>query len=192
MTLRLVTPGNVTPVALSIFDSALDRNGRRQLKGLITLIEVDRGHLFAREGDVGHNFLLITEGIIKLWKALPDDRRQIVAFRGPGDPLSLHCCDTPWPVNAQAVSVCKCFQIQWEELERLALRYPLIDRALFELASDEVTSLQNRILMLVRKTQRRSSRLSFSNSTALSDLFRAFVAKLNCRYDVPRLRSIWD
>jgi hypothetical protein len=80
MTLRLVTPGNVTPVALSIFDSALDRNGRRQLKGLITLIEVDRGHLFAREGDVGHNFLLITEGIIKLWKALPDGRRQIVPF----------------------------------------------------------------------------------------------------------------
>jgi len=78
----------------------------------------------------------------------PSDR----AFRGPGDPLSLHRCDTPWPVNAQAVSVCKCLQIPWEELERLAHRYPLIDRALFELASDQVTNLQNRMLMLGRKT----------------------------------------
>jgi CRP/FNR family transcriptional regulator len=152
MALRLVTSGNAPSATFSLFDSVLDRSGRRQLQSLVTLIDARRGYLLAREGEISRDFLIVSEGIVKLWKDLPDGRRQIVAFRGPGDPLTLHRRDTPWPVNAQAVSACKYFRIQWEDLQRLGHRYPMLDQALFDLACDEVTNLQNRMLMLGRKT----------------------------------------
>ncbi len=152
MTLRLINGGQPAPAVCSLFDSVLDRTGRRQLQSLVTLVEAQRGRLVAKQGEVRNELLVLAEGAIKLWKALPDGRRQIVAFRGAGDLVSLHRCDTPWPLTAQAVSDCELFRIEWEALRRLATRYPAIERALLDLASDEIASLQERVLMLGRKT----------------------------------------
>ncbi len=152
MTLRLVANGSAPSAAFSLLDSALDRTGRRQLESLVSLTEVGRGYLLAKEGETSRDFLAVSAGIVKLWKNLPDGRRQIVAFRGPGDPLALHRPDTPWPVNAQAVSSCRYFRVQWDDLQRLAQRYPMVHQALFDLACDEVANLQNRMLTLGRRT----------------------------------------
>lgn len=152
MTLRLIGGEQAPPITLPLFDSVLDRTGRRQLEGLITLAEVGSGQELAREGEVGREYLVLSDGMVKLWKGLPDGRRQIVAFRGPGDLVNLHRRHTPWPATAQTVSASRLYRIDWEGLTRLAARYPVIDQALFDLACDEVTILQNRILMLGRMT----------------------------------------
>ncbi len=152
MMLRLIDGGRPSPVAFPLFDSILDRTGRRQLQRLVTLVGAARGQVVAEQGMVGRDFLVLAEGIVKLWKILPDGRRQIVAFRAAGDVVSLHRRDTPWPVTAQAVTGCRLFRIEWEALHRFAGRYPVIDRALFDLASDEIASLQDRLLTLGRKT----------------------------------------
>ena len=152
MALRLIAGGQPPTVAFPLFDLVLDRTGRRQLEGLISLVEVGRGQVLARQGEVGAEFLVVLEGTIKLRKALPDGRRQIVAFRGPGDLVTLHRCYTPWPATAQAISASRLYRMEWEELRRLASRHPVIDRALFDLVCDEVANLQNRILTLGCKT----------------------------------------
>lgn len=149
--LRLIDGGQSLPVALSIFDSILDRTGRRQLQRLASLVAATRGQVIAEQGEVGCDFLVLVDGIVKLWKVLPDGRCQIVAFRAAGDLVSLHRRDTPWPVTAQAVSDCRFFRLEWEELHRLAGRYPAMDRALFDLASDEIANLQDRLLTLGQK-----------------------------------------
>ena len=151
MTLRLISGGQSSPIAF-LLDSVHDRTGRRRLEGLVSAITADRDQVLARQGDVSRELLVVCDGTIKLWKSLPDGRRQIVAFRGRGDPVTLHRRDTPWPVTAQAVSSSKLYRLEWEALQPLASRYPAIDQVLFDLACDEVTSTQNRILMLGRMT----------------------------------------
>ena len=152
MTLRLIAGGAPSPIAFPPFDAALDRTGRRQLNGMSSLIEVDQGHTLAREGDIDGALLVVASGVVKLWKSLPNKRRQIVAFRGPGEPISLHRRDTPWPVTAQAISDSKLYAIAWADLRPFARKYPGLDQALLDLASDEITSLQERLLMLGRKS----------------------------------------
>ena len=100
MTLRLINGGQASLNTIPLFDSVRDRSGRRQLEGLTTRVEAGRGYVAAREGEVSRDFLVVSEGVIKLSKALPGGRRQIVAFRGPGDLVTLHRCDTPWPATA--------------------------------------------------------------------------------------------
>ena len=152
MTLRLIAGKQASSIDFPLFDSILDRTGKRQLQRLVTLTVAVRGEWVGKQGDVGHDLLVMSEGIVKLWNALPDGRRQIVAFRAAGELVTLHRCHTPWAVNAQAVTDCKLFQIPREPLRRLANRYPAIDRALLDLASDEITSLQDRLLALGRKS----------------------------------------
>ena len=152
MSLRLISGGQGLTVILPIFDSVLDRSGQRQLQGLITAVEVARGSVLASEGEVGCDLLVVSDGMVKLWKGLPDGRRQILAFRGPHDLVNLHRRHTPWPVTAQAVSTTKICRIECQGLLALSTRYPRIEQALFDLACDEVTILQNRILLLGRMT----------------------------------------
>jgi len=152
MLLRLIDGEQSLPIAFPLFDSILDRTGRRQLQRLVALVAATRGQVVAEQGEVGRDFLVLADGIVKLWKVLPDGRRQIVAFRAAGDLVSLHRRDTPWPVTAQAVADCRFFRLEWEALHRLAGRYPAVDRALFDLASDEIANLQDRLLTLGRKT----------------------------------------
>lgn len=152
MALRLVPGSNHSPIALSIFDAVLDRTARRQLESLTTLTETKRGQILAKEGEVSDHFLVVVDGMIKLLKALPDNRQQIVAFRGPGDPVTQHRCNTPWPTTAQAVTTTTVYKIDWDGLRHLARRHPLMNQALYDLSCDEITNLQNRALTLGRKT----------------------------------------
>ena len=64
MTLRLITGGQASPTAFPPFDSILDRTARRQLEGLVTFVEVGRGFVLAREGEVRGDFLVVSEGIV--------------------------------------------------------------------------------------------------------------------------------
>ena len=152
MTFRLIEGGSSSSLVFPLFDSILDRTAKRQFQRLVTYAEAKRGQVVARQGEPGRELLMLADGVVKLWKALPDERRQIVAFRASGDLISLHRPDTPWPVNAQAVSSCRFLKADWSALRRFAKRYPAMDRALPDIASDEIAGLQDRLLMLGRKT----------------------------------------
>ncbi len=150
--LRLIDGGQSLTTPFPLFDSILDRTGRRQVQRLAALVAVTRGEVLAEQGEIGRDFLVLADGIVKLWKVLPNGRRQIVTFRSTGDLISLHRHGTPWPVTAQAVSDCQLFKLEWEALRRLADRYTKIDQALCDLASDEISALQDRLLTLGCKT----------------------------------------
>ena len=152
MALRLVDGGRPDPIDFPLFDPILDRTGRRRLRNLVTPVAARRGEVIAEQGAVSRDLLVLAEGVVKLCKDLPDGRRLIVAFRAAGDPISLHRCDTPWPVSAEAVSDCTLFHIEWEPFHRFVVRYPAMARALVDLAGDEVASLQERLLLLGRKS----------------------------------------
>ena len=132
--------------------AALPRSGRRQIEAICTINELSSGQVLANEGEVGQDFLIVAEGFLKLWKALPDGRQQIVAFRSAGDLVSLHRCDTPWPVTAEAMAPSKVYALDWHALRRLAASYSVIDQILIDVAADEIACLQDRLLTLGRRT----------------------------------------
>lgn len=152
MTMELLNGRETSTIALLPFDLVLDASGRKQLRENTREISVSRGQVIAEQGDLGLELFSLTEGVVKLSKVLSDDRRMIVAFRATGDMISLHRSDTPWPATAQAISDCRLVKIPWDVFRRVADQYPALDQALFELASDEATVLQNRLLTLGRKT----------------------------------------
>lgn len=150
MTPRAITIRQMQSAAIPLFDTVLDRNGRRQLLSLVTSDEVSRDSVIAWEGEVGRDLIVLSDGVVKLWKAQGDGRRQIVAFRTAGDLVSLHRRDTPWTATAQAVTACTFYRINDEGLQALSRSHPQIDRALFDLACDEVGNLHSRLLTLGR------------------------------------------
>ena len=170
MSLHLVARNQLSPIALLHLNSVLDRAGRRQLESIVATIEVGRRGIVVDQGDIGPGFLAVSEGMLKTWKVLPNGRRQTVAFRGPGDSVTLHRHETPWPVTVQAISDSRLHCIDGEGLRCLARRYSLIDQVLFDLACDEISDLHNRIVMLGRKTAEEKLAafiLEFCSSSAL-------------------------
>lgn len=152
MRARLIKGRAPSLTAIPVFDAVLSAGGRRQLRSLATDVKAGRDEVVAVQGEVSRDLLVLGEGFVKLSKGLPDGRQLIVAFRAAGDLVSLHRCDAPWPATAQAISDCRLFRIQWDELQNLADRYPALDRTLFDLASDEAANLQDQLLTLGRKT----------------------------------------
>ena len=149
---RLVNGRSPSLTAIPVFDAVLNAGGRRKLRSLTADAEAKRGEVLASQGEVSRDLLILREGVIKLSRGLHDGRQLIVAFRAPGDLISLHRCDTPWPATAQAISDCRFLRIQWDDLRDLADRHPALDRALFDLACEETANLQDRLLTLGRKT----------------------------------------
>ena len=145
---------NVEPFLTSVplFEFVLDRTANRQIASLVDVVDFTRGRMLAREGDVGRGLFILSQGTVKLSKTLSGDRVQIVAFRGAGDIVGLHRSYTPWPVTVEAVSNGSAFRLGWDDLRRLALNHPQVDRVLLDLAGDEVASLQQHLLTLGRKT----------------------------------------
>lgn len=150
--MRLMNGHQPSTTTVLPFDLVLDAKGRKQLRRIAREEIVNRGQTIAEQGDIGTELLSVTEGVVKLSKALPDERRLVVAFRAAGDLVSLHRNNTPWPATAEAISDCRLTRVRWDAFRRLADRYPVLDQTLFDMASDEATALQNRLLTLGRKS----------------------------------------
>ena len=67
--------------------------------------EVAAGQGFIDEGEPATCFFNITAGTAKLFKLLPDGRRQITGFVGPGQFLGLAASDT-YAFSAEAIEPC--------------------------------------------------------------------------------------
>jgi CRP/FNR family transcriptional regulator len=115
--------------------------------------EVPAGQGFIDEGDPANVFFVVTAGTAKLFKLLPDGRRQIIGFVGPGQFLGLAEFDT-YAFSAEAIEpVCYCRFLR-AKLRTLLDDFPLMEKRLLEVASDELIAAQEQLLLLGRKTAR--------------------------------------
>ncbi len=152
MTLSLVGSVNGTPAGVFPFDAVIDRTGQRMLSSRMVRTEFVNDQIIASEGEVLNDLLVIASGVVKSVRAMPDGRRQIVAFRVEGDIVGLHRAGTPSPTSVQAVTVGVLHRIPWGAVHALAERYPSIEKMLLDLAGDEIATLHAHLLSLGRKT----------------------------------------
>src|SRR5579871_4767316 len=69
--------------------SAIDDADLHRLATLAAVTYAEPGTLFIEEGEPATHFFNITRGTAKLYKLLPDGRRQITGFARAGDFLGL-------------------------------------------------------------------------------------------------------
>lgn len=95
----------------------------------------------------------VTGGAVKLFKLLPDGRRQITGFLFEGDFLGIAMNDT-YSYSAEAVGPVNVCRFQRRKLEEMLDRFPQLERRLLSMASNELVQAQDQMLLLGRKTAR--------------------------------------
>jgi len=109
-----------------------------------------REHAFY-EGDEGSHVYRIERGIVKLYRLLPDGRRQIICFKFPGDLIGFEASERR-PCSAEAVTDadlrCLPMRIASERLRQNAS----IGVELVELLAAELADARNQLAVLNRRS----------------------------------------
>ncbi len=130
----------------AIPDRDLDR-----LAAISTALDVAPGSAFIEEGEPADAFFNITRGTVKLYKLLPDGRRQITGFLGVGDFLGLAVSES-YVFTAEAIDAVRVCRFPRRRLNEVLDDFPALERKLLEIASHELVAAQEQMLLLGRKT----------------------------------------
>ena len=132
--------------------------------------EIPAGAALIDEGERAKKVFTIVEGILKLYKLLPDGRRQVVGFMFPGDFVGLAFGDL-YIYTAEAVTPVTACKFKRSRFNTLMQEYPALESNLLSRVSTELAAAQEQMLLLGRKTAK--ERLS------------SFLAGLARRLEVP-------
>jgi CRP/FNR family transcriptional regulator len=124
-----------------------------RLASIAVVTEVGPGQCFIDEGEPADAFFNITAGSAKLFKLLPDGRRQITGFVGPGHFLGIAVSDT-YAFSAEAIEPVRYCRFNRGKLRALLDDFPLMEKRLLEVAANELVAAQEQMLLLGRKTAR--------------------------------------
>jgi CRP/FNR family transcriptional regulator, anaerobic regulatory protein len=111
------------------------------------------GETFLNEGDDASHFFNITSGAAKVYKLLPNGRRQITGFLFAGDLLGLAFNDT-YTYSAETLSDVTLCRFPRRQFEGLLEEMPRMERRLLSMASNELAAAQEQMVLLGRKTAR--------------------------------------
>jgi CRP/FNR family transcriptional regulator len=137
---------------LSVCDAVADQDLSR-LAAIAVIIEVPPGQCFIDEGEPANHFFNVTAGTAKLFKLLPDGRRQITGFVRAGHFLGLAVSDT-YAFSAEAIDRVRFCRFQRSKLRALLNDFPAVEKRLLEVAANELVAAQEQMLLLGRKTAR--------------------------------------
>ncbi|NHN88287.1 Crp/Fnr family transcriptional regulator [Acetobacter conturbans] len=133
--------------------SALNDQELEQLARAAVRVTMPPGRVFVEEGAKADAFFNITAGTAKLFKSLPDGRRQITGFVGVGHFLGLAVSDR-YAFGAEAIDQVKVCRFSRERLEMVVEEFPRLERRLLSEAANELVAAQEQMLLLGRKTAR--------------------------------------
>jgi CRP/FNR family transcriptional regulator, anaerobic regulatory protein len=133
--------------------NAIPNTELARLATIAVVTEVGPGQCFIDEGEPADAFFNVTAGSAKLFKLLPDGRRQITGFVGPGHFLGIAVSDT-YAFSAEAIEPVRYCRFHRSKLRALLDDFPLMEKRLLEVAANELVAAQEQMLLLGRKTAR--------------------------------------
>lgn len=113
--------------------------------------KLSAGQPLFHEGDRAAQVYTVTEGGLKLYKLLPDGRRQIMGFVFPGDYLGVTINDEH-PFTAEALEGTKACRFNRNRFEDFVDEHPEMERGLYRLAAHELAAAQSQMVLLGRKS----------------------------------------
>jgi CRP/FNR family transcriptional regulator, cyclic AMP receptor protein len=84
---------------------ALDEDGAKALRSMLTYVELPRGDRLFDEGDAGDRLYVVLEGKLKLTRAASDGRENLLSVLGPGEMFGELSLFDPRPRTSSAVAV---------------------------------------------------------------------------------------
>lgn len=124
-----------------------------ELDAVAERIRLAAGRVLFDEGEPAQHLFTLSQGIVKLFKMLPDGRRQITGFLIAGDFLGLAHFRT-YAYSAEAVTDAALCRLPRERFMGLLERHPALERELLGRASSELAAAQEQMLLLGRKSAR--------------------------------------
>ena len=124
-----------------------------RLAAVAVVTEVEAGKTFINEGDPALDFFNVSAGAAKIYKLLPDGRRQITGFAQAGVFLGLAVSDS-YAFSAEAITRLRYCRFPRKKLQTLLEDFPALERSLLKTASNELVAAQEQMLLLGRKTAR--------------------------------------
>ncbi|RED45036.1 Crp/Fnr family transcriptional regulator [Aestuariispira insulae] len=121
------------------------------LSQIVTTVDVAPREPIIDEGEVAGSLFNVTGGAVKLYKLMPDGRRQITGFLFAGDFLGIALNDI-YAYSAEAVNQVKLCRFPSTKLEDLLSQFPHMEKRLLGMASNELVQAQEHMLLLGRKS----------------------------------------
>jgi CRP/FNR family transcriptional regulator len=153
----ITPPGAIKPMCVACeireftFCSVLRDEELDHLQAIVRRVRITSRQLLFQEGDDADNVYNILSGVLKLYKLLPDGRRQITGFVYQGDYLGIASVGTH-SYSAEAVTEVNLCRFPRAKLYQLFDSYPALQSRLLGIATDELTAAQDQMLLLGRKT----------------------------------------
>ncbi len=133
--------------------SALSADELEQMASIVSNVDLAPAQPLFDEGEEADFVFNVTAGCMKVYKLLPDGRRQVTGFLFAGDFLGLANRDT-YAFSCEAVSHATLCRFPRRRLEALMNRFPQLENRLLSVASHELAAAQEQMLLLGRKTAR--------------------------------------
>ncbi len=122
-----------------------------QLAGIVSIVSMPLGSSVIREGEAAHALFNVVRGSVKLFKLLPNGRRQITGFLFPGDFLGIALNET-YAYNAEALEPLELCRLPRRKLEAMLASMPRLERKLLGTTAHELAAAQDQMVLLGRKT----------------------------------------
>lgn len=133
------------------FCGVLEADEIPRLLAIVSTIKVDSHQPIIDEGEPADYLFNVTSGAVKLYKLLPDGRRQITGFLFAGDFLGI-AMNEKYAYSAEALGKVSLCRFPRRKLEALLDEFPKLEKRLLGMASNELVQAQDQILLLGRKT----------------------------------------
>lgn len=141
-------PCKVRPLAIC---SVLTTEELSSLADIVSPIGLAPRQPLFDEGEQATHFFIVTAGAIKIYKLLPDGRRQITGFLFASDFLGLAQASN-YAYSAEAITRTDVCRFRRKEFEELLDRFPKLEKKLLGVANDELAAAQEQMLLLGRKS----------------------------------------
>lgn len=135
------------------FCGVLEGHEFARLAAIVTSRSFDARQSIVHEGDEAEVLLNVISGTVKIYRALPDGRVQIVGFLSEGDFMGVPATRR-YGVSAEAITPVEMCAFPRRSFDRLLNEFPTLERRLFELSTNEVAAARDHMLLLGRKTAR--------------------------------------
>jgi len=150
-------PGGAIPMCMACevrdftFCAALNTDEIASVQAIVRQVRLAPSQLLFQEGDDAADLFNVVDGVILLYKMLPDGRRQITGFMYPGGFLGVAGA-SGYSYSAEALTQATLCRFPRRRLFTLFERFPKLEHRLFGIATDELTAAQDQMLLLGRKT----------------------------------------
>ncbi|XSC42916.1 cyclic nucleotide-binding domain-containing protein [Bradyrhizobium sp. RDT10] len=131
--------------------AALDKTELRELAQLSRHVRFESGATVFAQANIATSFFSVHAGTLRLYKLLPDSRRQIVGFALPGDFLGLPGLPRH-EFSADAIGRVTLCQFSKESFATFAENRPQLLRRMIELAGRELARAQEHMVLLGRRS----------------------------------------